>query len=657
MAKFRYKHIQSTVEDKVPSNLLDGEIAVNRFKGKEKLFLKNASGDVVSFSTDAQIDVKIGEKASQTDLTTLSGTVTGHTADSTIHVTSADKTAWNAKLDSSDVEDFFDDAKYEDSGTSKVINFYHGSTIKATINADDFIKDGMISGVTLESKSGTTYLVIEWNTDAGTQTTELNIGDIFEADNYYTTAQTSGATELSTAFAGKADTATTLAGYGITDAYTKSETSGATEISNALADKSDTGHTHLLSDVTDVTAPLAGINSITGAVGTMAFENASFYSSATEVNNAFTAINNKVGTGFTSSSITDVILENEEIVTTAINDLNTNKLDATAYTPTDLSNYYQKSETSGATEISNALGGKVNSATFTGHTADTAAHFTSGEKTAWNSFSASTEASINDLSGQSETIAAALVNLNETLVDLNETFTAHTADTSVHMSQSLLDEIDTLKKAIYSENGHEYIEIGGVKWATMNIGASSITDYGQYFQWGSTTGFLSGDVGSNSTELKKPFSWADYKFGNGTSSPDASGMTKYNSGDTKTVLDLSDDAAHANWGGSWRMPTNEEFAALRDAVNTGWTDDYQGSGVSGLVCTDKTDSSKVLFFPAAAACSNGSVGNVGSYGSYWSSTLDSPKRYACGLDFFNTGAYWQDHNGRFYGFPVRGVVG
>ena len=40
MARFRYKHIQNTVEDKIPSDLPDGELAVNRFKGKERIFLK-----------------------------------------------------------------------------------------------------------------------------------------------------------------------------------------------------------------------------------------------------------------------------------------------------------------------------------------------------------------------------------------------------------------------------------------------------------------------------------------------------------------------------------------------------------------------------------------------------------------------------------------
>ena len=115
-------------------------------------------------------------------------------------------------------------------------------------------------------------------------------------------------------------------------------------------------------------------------------------------------------------------------------------------------------------------------------------------------------------------------------------------------------------------NGHEYVEIGGLKWATMNIGANSITDTGLYFQWGDTQGYTAEQVGSG--EGQKYFGWADYKYGNGTSSPGATGMTKYNATDGKTVLEASDDAAVANWGGSWRMPTTAEFQALGAAVNT-----------------------------------------------------------------------------------------
>lgn len=241
----------------------------------------------------------------------ISGAISSHTEDTSIHVTSADKADWDAKLDASDVEDFFDDAKYELSGTTHVINFYNGNTIKATIDATDFIKDGMIDSVSLETTGGTTYLVITWNTDAGKSQTSLNVGDLFDADNYYTKSQTSGTTELST---------------------------------------------------------------------------------------AFDAIDDLVGSGFTSSSITDVIIENERIVSEALNDLDDRKLDASAYTPTDLTNYYTKSQTSGATEISTALSGKLSTSEYA-------------------TFSAATNASINDLSGQSETIAAALNDLNGRKLD------------------------------------------------------------------------------------------------------------------------------------------------------------------------------------------------------------------------------------------------
>ena len=201
--------------------------------------------------------------------------------------------------------------------------------------------------------------------------------------------------------------------------------------------------------------------------------------------------------------------------------------------------------------------------------------------------------------------------------------------------------------------GHQYVEIGGLKWATMNIGASQPSDYGLYFAWGDTQGYTAEQVGSG--EGQKYFGWADYKYGNGTSSPGATGMTKYNATDGKTVLEAVDDAAVANWGGSWRMPTTAEFQALGAAVNTAWT---QVNNVYGILCTDKTDSSKTLFFPAAGYCSDGSVGYVGNDGDYWSSSLSTNDgQSACGLYFYSDDAYWDGNDNRYYGFAVRPVVG
>lgn len=207
--------------------------------------------------------------------------------------------------------------------------------------------------------------------------------------------------------------------------------------------------------------------------------------------------------------------------------------------------------------------------------------------------------------------------------------------------------VDTISVPIQ----YEYVEIGGLKWATMNIGANSITDTGLYFQWGDTQGYTADQVGSG--EGKKYFDWANYKYTNDNGTT----MTKYNSTDGKTVLDASDDAVTAAWGGGWRMPTTEEYVAFGSAVTTAWTADYQGSGVAGLVCTDRTDSSKVLFFPACGYCNNNTVNIAGTSGLFWSSSRNInnvQKGQSMHHEARNT--FWQYNDSRCIGFPVRGVL-
>ena len=197
---------------------------------------------------------------------------------------------------------------------------------------------------------------------------------------------------------------------------------------------------------------------------------------------------------------------------------------------------------------------------------------------------------------------------------------------------------------------YEWVEIGGVKWATKNVGAKTITDYGQYFSWGGVNGFTADQVSGSCHS--KAFTWADYELGNGGSS--ASDITKYTSSDGKTVLESVDDAATANMGSGWRMPTTAEYVALGNAVNTAWT---QVDGVYGMLCTDKTDSSKTLFFPVCGYCSNGRVDHVDNYGGCWSSSLISGNvQLAYRLLFSSSGVYWQSGDNRCVGFPVRGVA-
>ena len=197
----------------------------------------------------------------------------------------------------------------------------------------------------------------------------------------------------------------------------------------------------------------------------------------------------------------------------------------------------------------------------------------------------------------------------------------------------------------------EYVEIGGTKWATMNIGAYSVTDAGLYFQWGDTRGYTSDQCGSG--EGQKIFRWSTYKY-----TGDYGGtFTKYNTIDGLTTLQSSDDAATVIWGGNWRMPTTEEFQALHSATNSEWIVDYQGSGVNGLLLTDKTDNSKTLFFPAVGDCIEDEFVGEGEYGIYWSSSLKvySNLKEAYALILSDDSVDWDFTNSRYLGFSVRGV--
>ncbi|MBR3074554.1 MAG: hypothetical protein IKH11_02200, partial [Bacteroidales bacterium] len=160
----------------------------------------------------------------------------------------------------------------------------------------------------------------------------------------------------------------------------------------------------------------------------------------------------------------------------------------------------------------------------------------------------------------------------------------------------------------------EYVDLGlpsGLKWATFNIGATKPEEYGDYFAWGET-------------EPKSNYHWSTYKWCNGSSNS----LTKYNydssygTVDNKTVLDPEDDAAHVNWGGSWRTPTDAELIELKSNCNWVWTGNYNGTGVTGMIVTSNragfTD--KSIFLPAAGVRSS-QYELQGAWGGYWSASL------------------------------------
>jgi hypothetical protein len=194
---------------------------------------------------------------------------------------------------------------------------------------------------------------------------------------------------------------------------------------------------------------------------------------------------------------------------------------------------------------------------------------------------------------------------------------------------------------VVEDNCHEYVDLGlSVKWATCNVGANSPEEYGDYFAWGET-------------QPKSTYSVSTYKWCQG----DYDNMTKYctksNYGtvDNKTQLDLSDDAARTNWGGSWRMPTHDEFTELREKCSWTWT---SHNGVKGYKVTSKINGNSV-FLPAAGYRYYSRLDLAGSYGSYWSSSLYTAIPYDARYVYFGSSAVGWRNNTRYYGQSVRPV--
>ena len=209
---------------------------------------------------------------------------------------------------------------------------------------------------------------------------------------------------------------------------------------------------------------------------------------------------------------------------------------------------------------------------------------------------------------------------------------------------------DALEQFVDPYNGHAYVDLGlpsGTKWAKMNVGANSETDYGLYFAWGETEGYTASQVGTD-----KQFNWSDYKYGTSSSN-----LTKYNASDNKTHLELTDDAAAANMGGDWHMPTKEQCEELLNTtyVTNAWVTDYQGSGVNGRLFTSVSNGN-TMFVPAAGYCVDGEVFSVGIDGYVWASALFSEYVRNAWNFFFGGGGAGVDLSSRFSGQSVRGVV-
>lgn len=187
----------------------------------------------------------------------------------------------------------------------------------------------------------------------------------------------------------------------------------------------------------------------------------------------------------------------------------------------------------------------------------------------------------------------------------------------------------------------DWVDLGlpsGRQWATRNVGASSPTDYGNYYAWGETT-------------PKSVYDWSTYRYARYDSDQGEYVPTKYTGTDGLTILQPGDDAATANYGG--RTPTKAEWEELVNNTTSRW---MTVNGVYGRCFTGPNGNS--LFLPAAGGRRGGSLYYTGTHGYYWSSSLDTYEpRNAWYFDFWAGYVYMDDYCYcyRYYGRTVRAV--
>lgn len=180
------------------------------------------------------------------------------------------------------------------------------------------------------------------------------------------------------------------------------------------------------------------------------------------------------------------------------------------------------------------------------------------------------------------------------------------------------------------DNSHPHmIDLGlpsGTKWACCNVGANTPEEYGSYYAWGET-------------EEKSVYNWETYLYGN--SKDDVVNIGS-------DIAGTEYDAATANWGAPWHMPTWEQIRELLDNCSYTWTtqNSVRGGKFTG-------PNGGTVFLPGAGLRWEDNLGSVGWGGYYLSSTpLGEYEAYGLG---FNPDEAWDGSYSRDDGPSVRPV--
>ena len=188
----------------------------------------------------------------------------------------------------------------------------------------------------------------------------------------------------------------------------------------------------------------------------------------------------------------------------------------------------------------------------------------------------------------------------------------------------------------------------GPKFAVYNVGATSVTEYGGYYTWGGTY---------NNNSALEGFEWHSDR---------AKGVTNL-SGDTDTATKL--------WGPNWRMPTKDELGKeekislskkqligglLYECTFT-WVNDYNGTGVNGVLCTGKGDYlCNSIFLPAAGIANNVSgtpeMSGQSTQCRYWTSVENKKDYSSYCLSITNSNQTMNEYGYYYLSQSVRAVL-
>lgn len=363
-----------------------------------------------------------------------------------------DKNATDALLaDKADKANAVASAEYV--SQNKIINFKNISgTVISSIDATAFIKDGMVDNVEISGSN----LVITFNTDAGKEPISIPLTDIFNPNNYYTKAETD--TAINSATSGKVDTSTF----------------------NTLSGRVDTISGEVLTISGDVVTINNNLSTVSGTVETLEREVVTISGDSYSKSEVDTKLGNKADvsafTAHTADSTVHVT-SSEKNTWNAKSDFSGSYNDLTdkptipslegyateayvsGYTydkqtiddkvasggTFDPTQYYTTANTYNKTEVDAAVSGKADSSTVsslnnvvTAHTADSTVHVTASEKNTWNNKS-NFSGSYNDLTDK-PTIPSYSAGTNVSITNnvISATDTTYSAGSGITISNNVI---------------------------------------------------------------------------------------------------------------------------------------------------------------------------------------------------------------------------